>query len=346
MTYSIQVIDPCNSKEWMQFVECHPDASIFHHPAWMNMLRDIYHYRILAICVMEGELIQAGIPFADVRSFITGKRWISMPFSDYCMPLLPNDNPAMVTALMTHLVEKQKHEIPRVEIRWAVEATPNAHYVRNFVTHTLKLDKDAAALFASFDKQGAQRSVRIAEREGVVVRECSSFEDFEVFYRLQIMTRHRLGVPAQPKSFFKGVWDYLITRGLGFVLIAYKDATPLAGGVFFQFNDTVWYKYSASDQAHKAMHPNHAFLWKGIQRALAGGHTVFDFGRSEKSNEGLRRFKRSWASTEHELAYTVLGDQAQSTGPFSMSKMMEPVIRRSPEFVCKLSGELLYKHFA
>jgi CelD/BcsL family acetyltransferase involved in cellulose biosynthesis len=345
MTNGIHIIDPRNSDEWMQFILRHPDASIFHHPAWMNMLRDIYHYPIFAVCIIEGNAIQGGIPFADVRSLITGKRWISLPFSDYCKPLLPS-NPALVEALVQFLVEKQKQETPRIEVRWALETAQRVHFERTFVTHTTALDKEELALFASFDKQGAQRSVRIAEREGVVVRECKSFEDFQVFYRLQVMTRHRLGVPAQPKSFFKGVWDYLISQGLGYVLIAFKDATPLAGGVFFQFKDTVWYKYSASDMTYKGLHPNHAFIWKGIRRALAEGYSTFDFGRSEKSNEGLRRFKRGWASTEHELAYTIFADQAPNAGPSGLSKLIEPVIRRAPEFVCKLSGELLYKHFA
>lgn len=346
MTNDIHIIDPCSSKEWMRFIESHPDAGIFHHPAWMKMLRDIYRYRVFAVCLTQGNEIRAGIPFADVQSFITGKRWISLPFSDHCKPLLPENDPHAVDILMGYLKNKQMSETPKIEIRWDVESTLQTFHERDFVHHTLKLDKDEAALFTSFDKQRIQRSVKIADKEGVTVRECKTFDEFEVFYRLQVLTRRRLGVPAQPKNFFKGVWEYLLTQGLGFALIAFKDTTPLAGGVFFKFNNTVIYKYSASDMTYKLLQPNHAFLWKGIQRALTEGCTTFDFGRSEKNNEGLRGFKRGWSATEQELAYTVLADRPLKSGPSKLDTVIAPVIRHSPEFVCTLSGELLYRHFA
>jgi hypothetical protein len=312
----------------------------------MKMLRDIYGYRLFAVCVRDEKGIRAGIPFADVRSFITGKRWVSLPFSDHCQPLFPNNGRDIVDTMMRYLKAQQGSETPKIEIRWGIESATPTFQLLNFVNHRLRLDKSAPEIFSSFEKQGAQRSIKIAEKEGVTVRECKSFEEFEEFYRLQVMTRRRLGVPAQPKTFFKGVWDYIVTPGLGFVFLAFKDQTPIAGGVFFKFNNTTFYKYSASDMTYKSLQPNHAFLWQGIQRAIAEGCTVFDFGRSEKSNEGLRRFKRGWAATEHELAYTVIADRPPKTGPPTLETLFGPVLRLSPEFVCELSGELLYKHFA
>lgn len=346
MTDDIHIIDPCSSKEWMRFIESHPDAGIFHHPVWMTMLRDIYGYRMFAVCLKDGESIRAGIPFADVHSFLTGKRWVALPFSDHCRPLLPHDDSSAVDVMIGYLKSKQGSETPKVEIRWEIESSYATFKATNFVTHTLHLaGRNEASLFKSFNSQ-VQRSVKKAEREGVVIKECTTFEEFEMFYRLQVITRKRLGVPAQPRTFFKGVWDYIMKPGFGFVLIAFKDATPMGGGVFFKFNNMVIYKYSASDMTYKSLQPNHAFLWKGIQRALAEGCTTFDFGRSEKNNKGLRYFKRSWSATEQELGYTVLADRPPKPGPSKLDAVIAPVIRRSPEFVCTLSGELLYKHFA
>lgn len=346
MTDEVHIIDPCTSAEWMDFIGNHPDAGIFHHPAWMKMLRDVYYYRIFAVCLKSGKQIRAGIPFADVQSFLTGKRWVSLPFSDQCKPLFQKDDQESVDDMIGFLKQKQATETPKIEIRWGVESSYQTFRESNFVNHTLTLDKDEATLFNSFEKQGAQRSLKIVDKEGVTVKKCATFEEFEVFYRLQVMTRRRLGVPAQPKIFFKGIWEHIVKPGLGFVLIAFKDATPLAGGVFFKFNNTVFYKYSASDMTYKALQPSYAFLWKAIQLALMEGCTTFDFGRSEKDNEGLRRFKRSWSAIEHELVYTILADHPPKSGPSKLDAVVGPVIRHSPEFVCTLSGELLYKHFA
>lgn len=346
MSSDIYILDPCTSDEWLTFINTHPDAGIFHHPAWMNMLRDIYGYRMFAVCARDGKGIRAGIPFADVRSILTGRRWVSLPFSDYCHPLFPENDQPTIDGLVQFLKTKQGSETPKIEIRGDVDSSYQVHRTKHFVNHSLKLLPSETELFKVFDRQGAQRSVRLAEGAGVVVKECRSFEDFEVFYNLQVMTRRRLGVPAQPKSFFKGVWEYLLKPNLGFVLITFKDGEPIAGGVFFTFNKTVFYKYSASDIHYKKLHPNHAFIWRAMQRAIAEGYTTFDFGRSEKENDGLRRFKRGWGADEQELVYSTISDHPPNSGTSRLTGVAGVVIRNSPEFVCTLSGKILYKHFA
>lgn len=346
MSGEIQILDPCTSDEWMQFVGSHPDAGIFHHPAWMKMLHAIYGYRFFAICIKKGNALCAGIPLADVRSVLTGNRWVSLPFSDHCRPLVPRDDPAAIGALMSYLKTQQESTTPKIEIRWEVKSALPTFADRSFVAHTSALGgKSETSLMKSFNQQ-VQRSIKKCEKESVIVRECTTYEEFESFHRLQVLTRKRLGVPAQPKAFFKGVWEFLITQGLGFALVAYKESTPIGGGVFFRFNGTMIYKYGASDLKYKALQPNYAFMWSAIKRALDAGCTTFDFGRSEKEHEGLRRFKMGWASEERELAYTILADRSPRNGQSRLNLLSGKVIRRSPTFVCTLSGELFYKHFA
>lgn len=346
MSGDMYILDPCTSDEWLTFINTHPDAGIFHHPAWMNMLRDIYGYRIFAVCLKDGLTISAGIPFADVRSVITGRRWVSLPFSDHCQPLLPPGNSEALDTLLGYLKRQQGTETPRIEIRWGSGHQDLVYQHEGFVVHSLELlGRDEESLFKSFNQQ-AQRSIRKAEKAGVTVRECSTFGEFESFYRLLVLTRKRLGVPAQPISFFKGVWDHIIGGGLGFALIAYDNATPIGGGVFFTFNRTMFYKYGASDLTHKALQPNYAFMWSAIKRAQSEGCTKFDFGRSDKSNEGLRRFKSGWSSEETNLAYTIIADKPLRDGPSTIDAIAGAVIRNSPAFVCRVAGELLYKHFA
>ncbi len=345
MSHDIQIVDPCTSEEWREFVHEHPDAGVFHHPAWLQMLRDVYGYRIFAACIKDGRRIRAGMPFADVRSLLTGKRWISVPFSDHCRPLLSDEDPASMDALISFLKQSLSSETPRIEIRWRIAPSPNVFSECNFVNHVLHLGKDPETLFRSFDKH-TQRAIKIPQKGGIVVRTCKSYEEYEEYFRLQVMTRKRLGVPAQPKDFFKGVWKYILNPGMGFVLMAYKGSTPLAGGVFFTFNKTITYKYSASDRDYQALRPNHAFILHAIQRANAEGYARIDFGRSEIKNEGLKRFKRGWGATEEDLPYTIIAKEQPKRGSSRLDSLVGVVIRGSPEFVCTLSGKLLYRHFA
>ena len=87
-------IDPLGDRRWTDFVERHPDASIFHTIPWLDALRRTYGYRpvVLTNCPRGVELT-AGIPFCEVKSWISGSRLVSLPFSDHCQPLLktPDD---------------------------------------------------------------------------------------------------------------------------------------------------------------------------------------------------------------------------------------------------------------
>ncbi|MBI5470772.1 MAG: GNAT family N-acetyltransferase [Ignavibacteriae bacterium] len=346
MKKGVHIIDPCTSDLWLRFVSDHPQASIFHHPVWMRMLRDTYDYKFFAVCQSDGENIVAGIPFADIRSMLTGKRWVSLPFSDFCRPLLPPDETDATEELVEYLRPHLGRDVPKIEIRWDIKTTTQHYADASFVHHTLALHGDADAVFKTFDKSKVQRDVRKAERDGIVVKRCSSLDDFLHFYRLQVTTRKRHGVPAQPLKFFKAVWEQILQSGFGFATLAYKDDRLLGGAVFFHFGKTMYYKYGASDFSLKALHPNHALLWDAIRNASTDGYTTFDFGRSEIENEGLRRFKNGWGTTESALHYTVFSTDAPKAGPSRMKGVMEAVIRNSPDFVCVLSGNVLYKHFA
>jgi hypothetical protein len=341
---NIDIIDPCSSPEWMAFIEAHPDATVFHHPAWIRTLRAVYGHRMFAVCVKDGSGIRAGIPFADVRSRLTGNRWVSLPFSDHCQPLLDHEDPSSTDMLFGHLKSEQNPGASTISVRWAVPSSHARFRQDGFVVHTLPLPGDEAVLLATLDKRVRQR-VRRAGRDGVEVRECTTWKDCEVYYGLHVLTRRRLGVPVQPLSFFRRLWKEVIEPGLGFVLVAYQNRTPIAGGVFLTFRSVLHHKYSAADIRYKGLEGPSAVLWEGIRRAIARGLGQVDFGRSARTDAGLGEFKRRWGAIECELPYSILVGQAPKNGAFEVDGIVRAVIRHSPAFVCRLTGEMFYRHF-
>ncbi|MDL1893584.1 GNAT family N-acetyltransferase, partial [Sphingobacteriales bacterium CHB3] len=223
----------------MSLVHRHPDARMFHHPAWMRLIRDTYGYPMFAVCLTHDGEIAAGIPMADVHSSFTGKRWISLPCSDSCPPLLPENDPCALPRLIKFLKQRSGSNTHRIEIHANVDTPEKVFRKGEFVQHILPMNSPADELFNRFEKRTTQRSIRIAEKSGIVVKECKTFNDFESFYALHWKTRRRLGVPVQPKSLFVGLWNQLLQPGLGYCLVAYKNDTPVAGGVFLKFNNTI-----------------------------------------------------------------------------------------------------------
>jgi CelD/BcsL family acetyltransferase involved in cellulose biosynthesis len=346
MSDMITFLDPCSSDEWMQFVATHPDATVFHHPAWIRVIRETYGFPMFAACLQREGRICSGIPLAEVRSALTGHRLVSLPFSDHCMPLVRENDPSHVEKLISFTRVHRVETGARIELHAELRGMSASHLQCNHVLHTLDIRNEPCELFASFDRRTTQRSIRIAEKKNVEVKECRTKAEFDHFYELHVKTRKRLGVPVQPKALFDNIWELMLVRGLGFALIASHGGTPIGGGVFFTFNNTVFFKYSASDMKYKSLQPSHAFIWAAIQLAYAQGCTTLDFGRTDRLHEQLRRFKNSWSATEHDLNYTIIGELPRSERLSKLQSTLGHIIRRSPKFVCRLSGEVLYKHFA
>ena len=54
------------------------------------------------------------------------------------------------------------------------------------------------------------------------------------------------------------------------------------------------YKFGASDHNAWPQRPNHALFWSAIRWACDNNLSLYDFGRANLDNEGLRTFKSNW----------------------------------------------------
>jgi CelD/BcsL family acetyltransferase involved in cellulose biosynthesis len=162
---------------------------------------------------------------------------------------------------------------------------------------------------------------------------------------MQLETRHRKGIPVQPRKFFDLLGKHILAQGLGFILLAYKDDQCLAGGLFLHWQHTLTYKYAVSSSKGQQYRPNNLLSWTAMRWGCENGYTVFDLGRTELENEGLRRFKNGWGAEESPLPYSVLSAKSQDTGNDKLMSLMSTFIQKAPPWVCRVTGELLYRHF-
>jgi len=330
---------------WVDFISGHPEATIFHHPAWVGLLVECYGYRPLLLAVLDaaGEIV-AGLPFVEVDSWLTGSRVVALPFSDFCPPLAVND--AVLDELIQGLqIWRRQQDRPRAEVRWPLLDQSQVYPGEAVVRHMTCLVPDAEQVAGCF-KGSVLRCIRQAEKAGVIIKWGRTWDDLRLFYGLHLLTRRRLGTPVQPLRFFQFLWKRLVSQGLGFVLLAYKDSQLLAGAVFLHWKRVLVYKYGASNPVYWHLRPNNLLFWDAIRWGCQHGYRLFDWGKTNPENEGLRQFKRSWGSDERLLRYSVLGDHPPAASAKRYGyRFLAPVIRRSPPWVCRALGELLYRHF-
>lgn len=339
---SVLMIQP-DDPQWMRYLSGNDCATIFHHPAWSQLLSVCYGYRpfILAWAGPGGE-ISAGIPFMEITGLVSGRKWVSLPFSDYCSPLFENQ------AALTNLVENLGYistteKVSTVELRAEYTGTPGLHVYSDHVLHEAELCPDVEMVFGRLHEMH-RRNIKIAQANNVQIIRGGTQEHIEEFYKLHLRTRREQGVPIQPWRFFKEM-KTLFDQDLGFILLALKNGRPLAGAVFLHWQKTLTYKYGASCQEGRKFRPNNLLMWTAMEWGCMNEYTCFDLGRTSLSNQGLRTFKSRWGAREFPLWYASLKPRSGERRLERFMDLSHIVIQKSPLWVCRFTGEVLYKFF-
>lgn len=323
---------------WRDFAQNHPSALPYHHPAWTETIVDTYGFEPFALIVRStaGDIV-GGLPFVELGGRLRGKRWVALPFTDACPPLITHELTGALGAVVSGAAERAG--IAGVEVRGPL-GVPDAETKRG-VVHRLTL-AEPDELFRKFESQ-VRRNIRKAERSELKLRVAEREKDLtDLYFALHADTRRRLGVPTQPRRFFAAIWRRMLAAGLGFALLVYREGEPVAGAVFLEWNGVVVYKFGASDARYWGLRPNNLIFWEAIKRAHGQGARMLDFGRSDLEDEGLRAFKRSWGAVEEPLVYAMLGRPVESSSG-SAERLLKPVLRRSPVWVSRGLGELFYR---
>jgi CelD/BcsL family acetyltransferase involved in cellulose biosynthesis len=212
------------------------------------------------------------------------------------------------------------------------------------VRHHLELTGSVDQVRARFDRKVLQ-NLRRAERSDLRFTASTDCDAMEIYYRLHVATRRKLGVPVQPRSFFRRLHRRVLSQGLGFVGLVYRHDAAVAGGVFLGHNRVLFAKYLASDPNGLHCYPNEYLLDNAIRTALETGYRVFDLGLSKKEHIGLRRFKVKWGAVESAVFQENISGSCGRLGQDSaLLRMANVAIRHSPAAVCRLLGEVFYRY--
>ncbi len=319
-----------------------PGATIFHHPAWLELIHTRYRYAIAACCVLDGDgRVVAGVPVALVGSSLTGRRLVAFPFSDACPPLGATNDLVALGAVLDVLRRRMGLSL---EVRGPFAEAPGARAGARYHQHVLPLATDVAEVERRFRRSSVLRGVRRARREGLMTQRRTDIEALEAFFRLYVATRSRLGAPTQPRSFIRDL-RRLFAQDLGFVLLVTRGPETVAAAVFLHHAGTLTYKYGASDVRALPLRPNNLLFWEAIRWGCESGMDRLDLGRTDIGQEGLRAFKLAWGAEEQELVYTHLGAEPPRAADRGVAgRALAAGLRRAPPIASRLAGEALYRH--
>lgn len=334
-----------------------PHHVFFHTSAWAKVLNQSYGCRPMYLAAVAAasaagsarssnqDQFRLLLPLMELRSPITGNRGVCLPFTDECVALVSNKDELRGTS--EHLLALARAKQWKfIEWRGTDPAMSGSHPSVSFYTHDLDLLSEDNALLNRFD-DSVRRAIRKAESEGVDVRISTAREDLHTYYRLHCRTRKRHGLPPQPWGFFESIFQHVLSRGHGVVVLAFYQGQPIAGAVFFHTARTALYKYGASDMRFQHSRPNNLVMWRAIQWYGRHGFSELNFGRTSFANEGLCRFKAGFGAHSRVVQYykydlrknRFVSDVDRASG------WHNHVFRRMPLPLARLLGSILYRHW-
>lgn len=344
-TGHVYELDPLRDPRWKALVRMHPDASVFHQVEWLQALKSCYGYEPVALTLSPpGSALQNGLVFCEVRSPLTGKRLVSVPFSDHCEPLVSDfDDLALFLTELTGRVEKDHSKYFELRpILHSFDNNKNLGVSQNYYAHRLDLRPSEQQLFKNFQKDCVQRKIRRAEREGLRSEEGTSEAMLQHFYKLMIMTRRRQGLPPQPLKWFRTLISCLGKNAQ--IRVAFKEETPVASIFTLTTKRTLVYKYGCGDSRFGNLGGTALLFWHAIQRAKADGLEELDLGRSDVGNTGLIAFKEHWGAERSAVNYWRYPEQSASSNPERLIKYARKLISVAPDQALVMFGSLLYRH--
>ena len=344
---TVHSVDYLRDGRWPEFLERHHLASVFHSREWLEALWRTYQYEpIILTTSAPGKDLANGMVFCMVRSWLTGTRIVSLPFSDHCEPLVRSEQETecLLSGLKDEIgVCKYKY----IEIRPATGGAnipAELEEAGTFCLHRLDLRPSLEELFCGFHKSSVRQMIRRAERESLDYEEGRSESLLSQFYYLTVMTRRRQQLPPPPQAWFRNLTACMGERVK--IRVASKNGHPVASILTLRYKDVLVYKYGCSDRSSFKLGGTQFLLWKAIQEAKSDGLLEFDMGRSAWDNPGLIVFKDRWGAARSVLAYRRYPARRPEKGAISLGiRIARPIFAVAPGGLLTRAGSVLYRHF-
>ncbi|MCZ2074423.1 MAG: GNAT family N-acetyltransferase [Bryobacterales bacterium] len=344
---TFELVNPLCEPRWNEWVSQHPGATIFHSAEWAQVLLESYGYPLHYCVLSENSRRAAGmLPVMEVASLLTGRRGVSLPFSDECAPLL-SEGVTLESLVEPMCAVGKQRRWDYLELRGDAASLPHAKPSDEFAVHYLALEANEELQYKKV-KDTHRRNIQKARRESIEIHRLQTRDAMDAYYALHCLTRQRQGLPPQPRGFFHIIQERVIAAGLGSIFLARFHGQWIAGAVYFHFGGRAVYKFGASNLAFQHLRANNVLMWEAICHYRRTGARELSFGRTDLHNHGLLQFKRGWGADEVSLRYFRVGlgkplyprmmDRDHGTGSVSR------ILQRMPVQVLRLLGVLAYRH--
>jgi FemAB-related protein (PEP-CTERM system-associated) len=303
---------------WDEYIQRHPDGTVYHLAAWTDLLRDLYGHRSTRLAVLDEGRVVGVLPLVFFRTMLFGRFTTSMPFVNYGGVVA--DTPAAEALLWSSAVELTRQAGGSyLELRHARRRFESAACLEHKVAMILTFEQTVEAQWAVLDRK-LRNQVRKAEKSGLTVRS-GGVELLGPFHDVLSENMRDLGTPFHGRRFFERILTALSDRAR--LVTVWLGETPIAAALVLWHRDRLEVPWASSLRRFNPLCANVLLYWEMLKFGIEGGFRSFDFGRSTP-NEGTFLFKQQWGAVPQQLYWeywladrVVLPDRGPKNARFS-----------------------------
>jgi hypothetical protein len=304
--------------EWISYIASSKESAIYHHPFYLRALEAETEFPVTRLVCRDNNGTIVGIlPVQKTRGMLMGLGGVFASARISSLPRTPHagvisDGKVVTELLVSNLINKSCRGS-----EYKIQIKSNLATLYDGISELLKFlwyeyyylelpDNLEKLKFGNArNHRRIKWAINKARKSGVRVRSAESKKDLKEWYKLYLLTRRWHGVPARSYIFFETLWDLMKDKGLLKLLLAEygvdDNKIMIAGSLFFNFNQVVYYAFNGRDQRFLNLRPNDFIQWEAIHQAIKDGVTIYDMGGVEIGQKGLADFKSKWGCKSGEI---------------------------------------------
>jgi len=359
---TVKEADTGIDEKWIEFISNNTQATIYHHPLWLNILEKETGQKVLKlICTDENDNIQGLFPLQYTKGFPFGlggipgtRRLASLPRTPVGGPLTSNSN-------VTNLLIQKATDIISDESNYLLQITDindgigslHKYFWREIYIKEIPDFPDEIRYGKSKNHAKIKWAVNKAEQNNVIRSIAQTENDLKKWYPLYLDTMRIHTTPARSYNFFKNLWEILRPKGLMQLELAELEEngrnSVIAGSILFFYNKTVTHAFSGSSRIRKhiELRPNDLLHWNAMLDAQKNGFKHYDFGEVSKGNIGLATYKKKWDTVKINMYHYYYPKPAQlqeeDIDSGTVGGIKEKIWQKLPLFVTTKFGDMIYK---
>ena len=287
-------LDKRYEKAWDEFVFSDPKSTFYHQIGWKNVIEKSYTYKPYYLLAKEDDKVMGVLPMFLIKSYLFGRKLISVPFAPYGGALGKAD---VVNALIERAIELGKElDASYAEFRSANNSN-DLSTVSFYATSILELNASPDIVWNERITRNKRKNIVKSQKRNLSVDFSDKIKDF---YDIFAINMRNLGSPIHSKNFFSNILHEFPNSSK--TQIVSLDNKPIYVAFYLFYNNTIINCWSSSLEEYRNLYPTDRGIWAAIEYGCLNGYQFYDFGRSQLGSDNME-FKERWGAETKKLDY-------------------------------------------